>query len=162
MARPVAASVASARAAARPAPATGLFAGTRVLTLEGELPVEFLAPGDRIVTRSGARTLRRITARQAAPAEVIRIAAGSLGHDRPEAALTIGPAQPVLVRDWRARALFGAAQATVAAERLVDGSYIQRATLADAQLLTLEFDRAETIYAGGVELACPAVTETVG
>ena len=35
----------------------GMVAGTRIRTLEGLLPVEYLEPGDRIVTRSGARRL---------------------------------------------------------------------------------------------------------
>ena len=38
----------------------GLPLGTIVLTLDGALPVEFLTPGDRIVTRAGMRVLRGI------------------------------------------------------------------------------------------------------
>lgn len=37
-----------------------LAAGTIVLTMDGALPVETLAPGDRIITRAGARVLRLI------------------------------------------------------------------------------------------------------
>ena len=40
-----------------PAPA-GLASGTEVLTLKGARPVETLRGGDRIITRSGACTLR--------------------------------------------------------------------------------------------------------
>ncbi len=46
----------------------GILSGTRVLTLDGELPVQFLCPGDRIITRSGARVLRGVEMRiEAAP-----------------------------------------------------------------------------------------------
>ncbi len=35
--------------------------GTIIYTLDGTLPVEYLAPGDRIITRAGMRVLRAIT-----------------------------------------------------------------------------------------------------
>ncbi|MBI1217451.1 MAG: hypothetical protein GC186_02790 [Rhodobacteraceae bacterium] len=138
------------------APCIGLLAGTQILTLAGEMPVEFLNPRDRIITRSGARTLRGITVTPLHNARAVRVSAGSLGHDRPGRDLVIGADQPVLVRDWRAPALFGAAQALVAVGRLVDGQYVRHVMLATAQMITLEFDRPETVYADGVELGCPA------
>jgi hypothetical protein len=42
-------------------PQAGLAPGTIVFTLDGALPVEVLVPGDRIVTRSGARVLKEVT-----------------------------------------------------------------------------------------------------
>lgn len=46
----------------------GILSGTLVLTLDGEVPVQFLCPGDRIITRSGARVLRGVEMRiEAAP-----------------------------------------------------------------------------------------------
>lgn len=156
MAKPAAGHAAETRAERAPAP--GLLLGTAVLTLDGELPVEFLTPGDRIVTRSGARRLRGLGVERLARADLVRIGAGALGHDRPEAELVLGAGQPVLVRGWRAKALFGAAQALVPVARLVDGSYVRREARREAILFTLEFDRDEVIYAGGLELGCPAVT----
>ncbi|RPE71248.1 hypothetical protein EDD53_0363 [Pacificibacter maritimus] len=38
----------------------GIALGTLVLTADGALPVEYLEQGDRIITRSGMRTLRNI------------------------------------------------------------------------------------------------------
>lgn len=38
----------------------GLPMGTEIMTAEGILPVEYLEPGDRIITRSGMRMLRNI------------------------------------------------------------------------------------------------------
>lgn len=138
--------------------APGLLAGTGVLTLDGELPVEFLSVGDRVVTRSGARALRRIEMRHVASAQVVRIDAGTLGHDRPDAPLTVAAGQLLFIRDWRAKALYGPPTAMIPAARIADGSYIRRETLAEARLFVLEFDAEETIYAEGVEVGCAAVT----
>ncbi len=43
-------------------PISGLGPGTMVLTIEGEMPVEWLAPGDRLLTRdNGSRPIVHIT-----------------------------------------------------------------------------------------------------
>ena len=136
--------------------ATGILAGTTLLTLDGELPVEFLTPGDRVITRSGVRVLAQVTGRAVSDFAAVEILPGTLGHDRPGQALVIGADQMVLVRDWRAQALYGAAQALVPAHRLADGHYIRRVTLAQAQVFTLTFTAGETVYAEGVELGFPA------
>ena len=136
--------------------ATGILAGTTLLTLDGELPVEFLTPGDRVITRSGARVLAQVSAQTVSDFAAVEIRPGTLGHDRPGRPLVIGADQPVLVRDWRAQALYGTAQALVPAHRLADGHYIRRVTLAQAQVFTLTFTTGETVYAEGVELGFPA------
>lgn len=43
-----------------PGPVEAIASGTAILTLEGMKPVEVLEPGERIVTRAGARTLRSV------------------------------------------------------------------------------------------------------
>ncbi|MBT9383981.1 Hint domain-containing protein [Pseudooceanicola sp. CBS1P-1] len=44
-----------------PAPLSGLGPGTMLLTLEGEMPVEWIAPGDRLITRDrGAQPILHI------------------------------------------------------------------------------------------------------
>lgn len=137
---------------------TGMAAGTRVRTLDGVLPVEYLQPGDRIVTRSGARRLVAVSVRQLRALAVVRVKASTLGHDRPEADLLLGPGQPVVVRDWRARILYGADVAAVPSARLADGEFVLHETKAKLRLYTLRFAEDEVIWAEGVELACPAVT----
>ncbi len=136
---------------------TGITAGTTVLTLEGDLPVQYLAPGDRVITRSGARTLRAIEVTVLTDAPMIRISASALGHDRPVDDMFVAPAQPILIRDWRAKALYGTDTAMVAAERLADGDYIRAEVVTEARLFTLRFDADVVIYAGGLELACAAM-----
>ncbi len=131
----------------------GIAHGTNVLTLDGELPVEFLTPGDRILTRSGARTLRAVDVTVLHDARVIRISEGTLGKDRPGSDMIVSPGQPILIRDWRAQALYGAATALVPAARLADGEYIRAEMIAELRLYALRLDDAEVIYAGGLELA---------
>ena len=131
----------------------GLAIGAQVATLEGVLPVEYLSPGDRVITRAGARGLRGISTLPLVK-NLVRIAPGALGHDRPTGALALGPGTEVLLRDWRAQALFGKAQALVAVSRLIDGQFVTRVTGEKTRLFALHFDAPEVIYAEGVEVGC--------
>ncbi|MFC2967876.1 Hint domain-containing protein [Acidimangrovimonas pyrenivorans] len=139
----------------------GIAAGTIVLTLHGALPVEYLTPGDRVVTRDGTRVLRGLHVRVARDEPAIRIAASALGHDRPEAEMVVSPEQEILIRDWRAKALYGVETAMVPARRLVDGQYVRRETPEELRLFTLEFDSPAVIYAGDLQLACDRVAAEV-
>ena len=99
----------------------GLATGTTVMTLDGEKPVEHLNVGDRVITRdSGMAVLREIRSEEAFVAS-IQIKAGSLGDTRPQDDMIVGPDTLVHIRDWRAKAMFGADVATVKAKRLIDG-----------------------------------------
>lgn len=130
--------------------------GARVRTLDGLLPVEFLSPGDRIICRSGARRLLAITARQATSIDLVRIRSSSLGHDRPDHDLVVTPNQPIMIRDWRAKVLYGLPVAAVPAARLIDGEFVVLESLTETRLFALHFAEDEVIYAEGLELACPA------
>lgn len=141
-------------------PKAGIIAGTPVMTLDGALPVQFLSPGDRIVTRSGVQVLTGVSVTVLEEAEMIRVSASALGHDRPEADLFLAPEQQILLRDWRAKALYGKSAALVPAARLVDGAYIRKEMVAEIRLFTLHFAADAVIYAGGLELACDASTVT--
>ena len=132
---------------------SGLAPGTIVLTLEGELPVEHLAPGDRVITRdSGMAPLRDILVTQAFVAPV-RVKAGSLGHTRPDRDMLIGPDTKVHIRDWRAEALFGSKTADVPARKLIDREFVTEAEPRRMRLYTLVFDHAHIVYADGLEVA---------
>lgn len=132
----------------------GLIPCTEVLTLDGALPVEILSAGDKIITRTaGLVTLKSIICTTLA-CETVRIKAGSLGHDRPDSDTILPADQMVLIRDWRAKALFGAAEAHVPAHRLVDGEFLQLQPKAGHLIFQLFFDSPQVIYADGLELAC--------
>ncbi len=132
----------------------GLAEGAEVLTLSGLKPVETLAPGDRVVTRGGARVLRGLSCRTVQGGSV-RVSAQALGHDRPEADIVLSAGQQVLLRDWRARAMTGQDRALLPVGRLVDGEYIRAEAPGPQRLYTLHFDAPAVIYAQGLELACP-------
>lgn len=132
----------------------GVGFGTPILTMEGVFPVEYLSPGDRIITRTGARRLRAVEVTALNDVEMVLISHDILGQGRPNTDLIVHPGQPVLIRDWRAKALYGAAQAMVAAARLVDGEYIRFERIARMRLFTLRLEGEAVIYAGGLELIC--------
>ena len=134
-----------------------VLVGTPVLTLDGELPVEFVQPGDRILTRSGSRRVKQVEVSVVQNARVVKISHDTLGVDRPSEDVTVSAGQQILIRDWRARAMFGATEAMIPAARLVDGEYIRAEVAAEARFFTLSFDEDAVIYAGGLELACPAL-----
>lgn len=138
-------------------PAMGMLAGTMVRTLDGVLPVEYLTPGDRIVTRGGARRLTAVTVALRKAVSLVRIRASTMGHDRPDQDILLSPGQAVIVRDWRAQALYGVAVAAIPASRLADGEFVVSESHRDVSLFTLRFDEDEVIYAEGLELACPAL-----
>ena len=138
-------------------PLRALMSGTPVLTLDGELPVEFLQPGDRVLTRAGMRRLKQVEVSVVRNARVVCISHGTLGVDRPAEDVMVSAGQEILVRDWRAKAMFGTVAAMIPAAKLADGEYIRAVTLAEARFFTLTFDADAVIYAGGLELACPAL-----
>ena len=130
----------------------GLCAGTIVLTLDGEIPVEHLSIGDRVISRSsGTAILRDIVITQAMMTP-IRIKAGSLGHTRPDRDMLVSPDAQLHIRDWRAEALFGAPSAMIPARRLIDGEFVAEETTRVVTLFNLVFDRAQVIYADGMEI----------
>ncbi|MEC3860075.1 Hint domain-containing protein [Mesobacterium sp. TK19101] len=130
-----------------------LVAGTTVYTSDGALPVEYLNPGDRIVTRdAGMATLRAIRSLRL-EADCVSVAPGSLGNARPEGPATLLASCPILLRDWRAKALFGAAQVLVPAARIVDGTHIRALGPQTVDVLGLVFDAPHILYVDGVEVA---------
>ncbi len=134
-------------------PETGFVTGTIVLTMDGEMPVEFLAPGDRVITRDCGMAHLQFITRSTRRIRVISIAAGSLGDTRPDQDLILPAAQQVLIRDWRAKAMFNARQALVRAEALIDGEFIRDLGEQDITLHQLRFAGSHIVYAGGLELA---------
>ncbi|MGQ0610963.1 MAG: Hint domain-containing protein [Paracoccaceae bacterium] len=129
---------------------------TKVLTRDGEIPVEFLEVGEPVVTRQGARVLRLVEVSLIAHARMVRIGGVTLGRAGPGTDVLVPATQKVLVRDWRARAFGGGRQALVAAARLADGEFIRGEILDPVRLFTLGFDCDVVIQAGGLELECAA------
>lgn len=139
-------------------PACGIACGTPILTLAGVLPVECIAPGDKVITRAGARIVTAVDLAVVPEARVIRVAQGAFGPNRPAGDLHLSPRQPLLIRDWRDRAMAGLVRAVMPAEHLVDGGAICAETLPQARMITLHFADPQVVFAGGLELGCGPAT----
>lgn len=131
----------------------GLLGGALIMTLDGEMRVSDLRTGSRVITRDSGMAVLRAVRHRRVTGRAVRIKASSLGHNRPERDATLPAGQPVLVRDWRAKALFGAEQALVPAERLVDGEFVTLHDNATMTLYELEFDTPHVLYVDGLEVA---------
>jgi hypothetical protein len=127
-----------------------------LLTAAGERPVGDLRPGDRVISRDcGMVTVRGLT-RQHRCVPLVRIRAGSLGHRRPERDVILPAGQRVLLRDWRAQALFGRARVLVAAARLVDGEFVTHAGTGTIELCDPDLGALHILYLDGLEVASNA------
>lgn len=131
---------------------TGLAAGSIVMTLEGEMPVEMLAAGDRIITRDTGMSVIHDIRKKTMTCDMVAIMAGSLGHTRPDRDVLVPADQRVLVRDWRSEALTGQKQALIPARDLVDGEFVQLRKNVSVTVYEIELNRAQVIYADGLEM----------
>lgn len=131
----------------------GVLAGTIVLTAKGLMPVEYLTTGDRVVTGRGLLPLVKVKALRMPIAPLVRIRSTTQGGLLPARDLLLCPDQLVVIRDWRARVLFGHTLAAVPATRLIDGEYVVREQRRDAWLFSPVFATDEIIYAEGQEIA---------
>lgn len=132
---------------------TGLLQGTTLLTLDGEMPVEYVNVGDKLITRdSGIAKVEHIQT-YTRTVQTISLAAGSLGHTRPERDALLAGDQMCLIRDWRAQALFSADRALVAARTLVDGEFICDMGLQQRTIVQIFCDGPHILYADGLELS---------
>ncbi|WP_226782806.1 Hint domain-containing protein [Oceaniglobus trochenteri] len=134
---------------------TGFSGATRILTMEGLIAIDCLQPGDRIITRdAGMVRLVGVDSRFHRDCGPVILMPRALGHSRPDRPMILGADQPILLRDWRARGIYGRDAVLVPAGRLADGRHVCRA---DAQprlrLFRLLFDAQHVIYAEGVECA---------
>ena len=132
----------------------GFPCGSTILTLDGAMPVEFLSPGDRIITRDRGMAILRDLESLDVTCDTVAVMAGTLGADRPDTDVILPADQAVLLRDWRAKALFGRDQALAPVRRLVDGEFIRHAGKRPMRLIRLGFDAPHILYVDGMELAC--------
>ncbi len=123
--------------------ATGLGAGTRILTARGEVEVEKLVPGDAAMTLRGPALLpiSWIGRTSGAPSP-IQIEPGALGPNVPRRMLCVGPDQAVFIKP-----------VPVAAHTLVNGTTIRRSGAVASELFHIDVGRAEVIFAEGLALS---------
>lgn len=131
----------------------GFLRGTILLTQRGEMRVNDIVDGDKIITRDQGFVQVCHVSRSMQKTRAISFAAGSLGDTRPDQDLLLPAGQRVLIRDWRAQAMFGQKQAMVRADALVDGEFIRDLGQQNMELYQLHFEAPHVLYAGGLELA---------
>ncbi len=129
----------------------GLVAGTLVMTGDGEIPVEFLAPGDRVISRAHGMVRLRDVSSETRRVHMVRLAPGAMGVGQTKATI-LPAAQTVLLRGAAAERLCGTAQGVTPVGLLVDDEGIRDLGPRDLRLIRLQFDRPEVIYADGVEI----------
>ena len=133
--------------------------GTNVMTDKGQVQVEDLRPGDKLVTWDGdsrplVKVFRRSLIRRDLEANPklypIRICQGALGHGLPHRDLLVSRQHRMLVSSPIAARIFGTPQVLVAAIKLVDmpGIYIDTDVTA-VTYFHLLFDAHEVILAEG-------------
>ena len=132
---------------------TGIASGTIVLTLDGEIPVEHLAAGDRVITRDSGIAVLKAVHMHEVTAQPYKISADRLGQGRPTIDTVVTADQPILVRGLLARALFKSDSAMVPVSRLADGEYIAKCEEQTLRIYELKFDAPHVIYANGLEIA---------
>jgi hypothetical protein len=85
---------------------SGVCADTTIMTLDGEMRVEDLTQGTRVITRDSSMAALRSITSQTVRVAPIRINAGSLEHTLPDRDMLVAPGTQIHIRNWRAEALF--------------------------------------------------------
>jgi hypothetical protein len=133
-------------------------AGTKILTVGGQRPVEQLVPGDRILTRDhGLQTLRWIGCRHVDASEVaefeavrpIRIAKGALGNGMPDRDLLVSPEHRVMVSGDKVAELVGEEEALIAAKFLIGREGVTVEEVEAVIYYHLMFDDHELVLSEG-------------
>jgi len=102
--------------------------GTAIATPKGEVAVETLKPGDRVLTRdNGIQTISWVGTKRldfaqlkAAPQlRPIKITAGALGDDMPERDMLVSPSHRMLIVSHQAELYFSQSEVLVAAQHML-------------------------------------------
>lgn len=136
--------------------------GTLILTPSGQIRIEDLEAGDRVVTRDhGVQRIRWIGATTLPGSYVaanphlrpILIRKDALGKDQPERDLRVSRQHRILVRDWRAEMMFGDEDGvlTAAFTLINDSTIVEERPTAPVTYIHMAFDGHEVVYAEGLE-----------
>lgn len=132
--------------------------GTLIATPKGEVPVESLKAGDRIITRDNGIQEIRWTGRKdlgwhdlvANPhLKPVMIRQGSLGNGLPEQDMMVSPNHRLLVANDRTALYFDEHEVLVAAKHLVAGKGIDAVDAVGTSYIHFMFDRHEVVLSNG-------------
>jgi hypothetical protein len=135
--------------------------GTRLRTEDGDVAIEDLGLGDRVLTRddgpqeviwSGQRRMSGARLYAMADQRPIRIRAGALGLDRPDDDLIVSPEHRLMVRGAAAQELFGEPEVLMRAADLVGDRFITvDHSLREVWYVHLMLERHQVVWANNVE-----------
>jgi len=132
--------------------------GAMIATPHGEVPVETLRQGDKVLTRDngiqeirwiGSRTLTRPELLTAPNLRPILIKAGSLGDGLPERDMLVSPQHRVLAAGQATQLYFAESEVLVAAKHLVGTEGIQQIDTLRTTYVHFMFDRHEVVLSDG-------------
>jgi len=132
--------------------------GTLMATIGGQVPVEKLRVGDRVITRDngfqeirwiGQKTLDASALKSQPHLRPVLIRKGALGPDLPARDMMVSPQHRMLLASAEMSLLFGEPEALIAAKHLVDRAGVRRAAPATVTYLHVLFDHHEVVLADG-------------
>lgn len=127
-------------------------AGTMIRTERGDIPVERLTVGERVLTRDDGFQPIRWIGRRTLAAEgsmaPVKIARNTLGE---HAALMVSPLHRLLIRKTQAQLLFGDSEVLVAARDLIDDHDIRQVSGGLVHYVHLMFDRHQIVWSEGLQ-----------
>lgn len=133
--------------------------GSMVATQRGDIAVEDLVEGDRVLTRdNGYQPIRWVGRRDLTVLELflhetlrpVLIRKGALGPDMPARDMMVSPQHRMLIEGATAEMYFGEAEVLVAATHMVGQPGIERAFPKGVSYLHLLFDQHEILCVDGV------------
>ena len=132
--------------------------GTNIKTIGGDVAVEALQPGDRVLTRdNGFQTIRWIGRRDLTNADLrarpefnpIEIEQGTLQPGLPARTMRVSPQHRMLVEGAAAQVLFGSDEVLVAARHMTSVDGIRRVEAEAVSYIHILFDRHEIVLSDG-------------
>ena len=132
--------------------------GIRIATPRGEVSVESLSVGDRVITRdNGLQVIRWIGRRDLTATDFmtnphlwpIRISKGALGNDLPERDMMVSPNHRMLVANDKTVLYFEESEVLVAAKHLTGLPGVIRTSAGNLTYIHLMFDQHEVILSDG-------------
>lgn len=132
--------------------------GTLIATPRGEVNVEDLRVGDRVITRdNGIQVIRWVGARTLKGRDLVRndelrpvlIRAGALGNGLPERDMKVSPNHRMLIASERSAFYFEEREVLVAAKHLVGQPGIQYVDIDEVTYVHFMFDQHEVVLSDG-------------
>lgn len=133
--------------------------GTLICTAAGEIPVEDLKVGDRVITRDngvqeirwvGSNTLSRQKLTDSKELRPVEILAGSLGKGLPERDMLLSPNHRVLIANEVTSLYFEEREVLASCKHLTSREGVQRVAPDEVTYIHFMFDRHEIVLADGI------------